>query len=398
MPVPANRTDDWAKGANNIAKPERLPEGFVRELVNLDPSEGGQLSLRANSLRVREAANMRLAVALPERVVFVDGGDLGCYSKKTASSAVLGSVNSAGEVAGVAFYGQVYLSGANDSWRTDGRTVKPWAVPAPGADLEVIDGALPAGVYKVAVTALGADGEESGAEPFILRVTGGKALRISSPDSRPLRVYVSVANGATLFSQGPLIGGAMAITQVDDHAEPLTTTGLVPLPACSLLATHRGVILGAHDCCLVFTVPMTPHLMDPVAGFFQYPEAVTVIAPTEGGVYVVADQTYFITGLETATPSQLPVLGLKAVQGSAVALPDKRVAWFTRYGLAIGDSTGAITLPNRQTYAPDLARSGASGVLENNGIPMVVTTMRGATQANNLATGDFAELETGDEY
>lgn len=37
MPVPPARTDNWAKGANNVANPERLPEGFVRHLVNLDP-------------------------------------------------------------------------------------------------------------------------------------------------------------------------------------------------------------------------------------------------------------------------------------------------------------------------------------------------------------------------
>ena len=58
------RADSWVKGANNIAKPERLPEGFVRELVNLDPAGGGQLEMRAGHARVLEAADMRLAVAL----------------------------------------------------------------------------------------------------------------------------------------------------------------------------------------------------------------------------------------------------------------------------------------------------------------------------------------------
>ena len=392
MPAPTTRTDNWAKGANNIAKPERLPAGFVRELVNLDPTEGGQLEMRASHARVLAADDMRLAVSLPGRVVYVDGGDIGCYSRQTDSAQVIGSITAGGDLSGAALFGQVYLSGTFDSLRTDGREVKPWAVPAPGFDVEVIDGALPAGIYKVAVTAFGADGEESGAEPLIVRLGEGKALRVLSSDPRSVRVYVSPANASTLYSQGPLIGGVMAITKVDDQSATLTTIGLVPMPACSILAAYHSVLVGASGRCVVFTSPMYPHLMDPVAGFFQYPEPPTVIAPTEGGVYVVADKTYFITGLDTSAPSQVAVLDLQAVPGSA-RLPDGRVAWFTRYGLAIGNAAGEVSLPNRQTYAPDLASAGAVGVLENNGIPMVVTTMHGTPSPNNLAVGDFAELE-----
>ncbi|MFI8981503.1 hypothetical protein [Ectopseudomonas khazarica] len=396
MPVPPIRTDNWAKGANNIAKPERLPAGFVRELVNLDPSEGGQLEKRVGYERIAAGENVRYAVSLTGRVVFVDGGDISCYSADSDSSQVIGSMAADGDIAGAVLNGQAYLVGAFDSLRTDGREVKPWAVPAPGFDVELIAGALPAGIYKVAVTAFGADGEESGVEPVIFRLAEGQAFRVVSDDSRPLQVYVSPANGATLYSQGPLIGGAMAISVVDDHGARLTTAGLVPLPVCSMLAAFHSLLVGACGNYVVFTAPMTPHLMDPVAGFFQYPEPPTVIAPTEGGVYVVADRTYFVTGLDTGTPSQVPVLDLQAVRGSAVRLPDKRVAWFTRYGMAIGNAAGEISLPNRQTYAPDIARSGAAGVLENNGIPMVVTTMRGEAKPNNLATGDFADLEIAD--
>lgn len=391
------RTDSWVNGANNVAKPERLPEGFVRDLVNLDPTEGGQLELRADSRRVLDAVDMRLAVALPGRVVYVDGSTIGCYSRETDSAEVIGAVAGAGELAGVAFDGQVYLSSIEDSLRTDGISVKPWAVPEPAFTLEVVAGALPAGIYKVAVTAFGDDGEESGTEPLIVRIAAGQAIRVISADSRPLRVYVSPANGSTLYSHGPLIGGAMAITQVDDHRERLETTGLVPLPACSMLAAHHSVLVGIAGNYVVFTSPMFPHLMDPVAGFFRYPEQPSLIASTEGGVYVVADKTYFITGLDADTPTQVVALELGGVKGSPATLPDGRVAWFTRYGQAIGSSTGEVSLPNRKSYAPDLAAHGSAGVVENNGNYMVVTTMRGVAKPNNLATGDFADLEVGDE-
>lgn len=388
------RTDNWAKGANNLARPERLPEGFVRSLTNLDPAAGGQLDLRAGYERIA-TGNVRLAVAMGEQVIYVADAVIGCHSINTNSARAIGSVSPNGEIAGVELNGEVFIASAADSLRTNGEWVKPWAVPAPAMRVEVIDGALPAGIYKIAVTALGADGEESGADPLIVRLVEGKALRVTSTDPRALRLYVSKENGATLYSQGPLIAGAMAVTRVADDAERLTTGGLVPLPACSMLAAYKSMILGVYDTFVLMTAPMLPHLFDPVSGFFQFPVAPSLIATTDGGVYVAAgDKTYFLTLLETATPSMRVVLEVGAVQGSAVKLPDGSAAWFTRYGLAIGGAGGEISLPNRQTYAPELAVRGASGVLEHRGNSMVITTMRGAVTANNLATGDFAELET----
>lgn len=397
MPVPPTRTDNWAKGANNIAKPERLPEGFVRHLVNLDPSAGGQLDMRAQSSKVLDAADMRLAVDMGDRIVYVDGGSLGCYTKPTNSAEVIGAIDAVGEIAGVEYEGQVYLSTVRSSLSTDGVTVKPWALPEPAFTVEVIQGDLPAGIYKFAVTAKGDDGEESGASPRMVRLLGGQAVRITSDDSRALTAYASVHDGASLFSQGPLIGGAMAITQVDDQRERLTTSNLVPMPHCSMLTTYNAQIVGVCDRLLVFSSPLYPHLMDAVGGFIQYSAKPSMIATTDGGIYVaVGDETFFVTGTDSDKPSSRMVLAVGAASTSAVRLPDGRAAWFTRYGQAIGDAAGAITLLNRDTYAPELAAIGAAGMLEHNGNSMVVTTLRGATKANNLATGDFADLEIGE--
>lgn len=389
------RTDNWAKGANNLAKPERLPEGFVRHLSNVDPMPDGQLELRAGYECVLQAADCRLGVALGERIVYVDGSDIGCYSISSDSAQVIGAISAAGEVAGVAYNGQVYLNTERESVRTDGVTVKSWAINSPGFAVERIAGSLAAGIYKVAVTALGDDDEESGCDPMIVRLAEGEALRVSSDDPRTLKAYVSAVNGASLFSQGPLIGGAMAITSVDDSRERLTTGGLMPMPFCSMLAAYNGIIVGVHGRYVLFSSPMHPHLFDPTSNFFQYSDEPSLIAATDGGLYVAAgEKTYFITQPDSGTPVQRPVFDIGAIKGSATQLPDGRAAWFTRYGLAIGGPDGVVALPNRQTYAPDLAAMGAAGVLEHNGGAMVVTTMRGVANPNNIGTGDFAYLET----
>lgn len=386
------RRDTWALGANNVAPPERLPEGFARDLVNLDPAAGA-LNLRASYSQV-VGGWIRVAVGLGDRVVLVREDHVECYWPATNSVELLGSIDSDGPVAGVAFNGYAYLSTAQSSFRTDGRDIEAWAVPSPGFWVELIDGDLPPGLYKVACTADGAVGE-SGTDSLLVSVAQGQALRVTSPESRPLRVYVSVANGSTLYSQGLLVGGARAITTIEDDTEQLVTDRLIPMPHCSFLAAYHATILGVHDRMVVFSVPHMPHLVDPLAGFVQYPEPPSMIAPTDAGVYVAAgNRTYFITDIESSTPSQRVVLEVGAVSGSAVLLPDGRAAWFTRYGQAIGDPMGNVSLPNQNTYAPDLASQGAAGVLEHQGNQMVVTTMRGNALPNGMAAGDFAELET----
>lgn len=392
------RTDNWALGANNMARPDRLPDGHVRQLINLNPNSGGQLELRAGYRKVLDATDLRLALPLSgDRVLYVDGSTLGCYHLRTASAQAVGNLASdSGPIAGAVFNGQAYLCGVQDTVRADGSSLKSWAVPAPACSVTVIEGNLPAGVYKVAATATGSDGEESGCDPVVLTLDGSQAIQVRSEDTRPLRLYASAQNGSTLYYQGPLIGGIQAITGIDDQHERLTTAGLVAFPSCTQLAAYHGVLLGVMDeCVLVFSIPLSPHLCDPIAGFFQYSAPIRLIAPTEGGVYVVADKTYFITELEGSAPSQRMVLDLDAVAGSAVALPDGRAAWFTRYGQAIGNALGEIDLPNRVTYVPDLAEQGAAGVVEQQGQCLVVTTQRGIIQPNNLSTGDYADLEVG---
>lgn len=391
------RRDNWARGANNIDPPNRLPDGFVRRLTNVDASAAGILGLRAGYKQVYSGTDVRGAWGVGKYLVFADGLQLSALDTSTDTVRSLGVLQSRAPLAGAVLNGQLYLCSLTDSLRTDGVVLHGWHVRAPGFSIEATDGALPAGVYKVALVATGADGEESGCDPKILNLPNGGGIRIATNDGRPLRLYASVANGATLFYQGLMVTTTKTLSSVDDHRERLTTDGLVGLPACSELHAYHGVLVGRDRSYVFFTSPMMPHLMDPISGFLQYGAAVDLVAPTDGGVYIAADKTYFVPGLETAQVSQREVLDFGAVAGTVTKLPDGRVAWFTAYGLAIGSPDGQVTLPNRDSYAPDVAAVGAGGLIKHAGNHMVVATMRGVTSYNNLSTGDYADLETGNE-
>ena len=395
------RRSNWSKGSNNQARATRMTVDAngvapARELRNLDVGLDGVPTLRAGYERVLAGGDVRAAFYVSGFVVVVDGLALVSYNTRTGESSAIGSLTSSAPCSGATLNGQLYLTSATDSLRTDGVTLHPWQVQQPGVSIELVSGSLPAGIYKVAATAVGASGEESGALPSIIRVPDNSGLRVSTTDARPLRLYVSSANGEAMYYQQLLLTSTL-VHSVDDASERLTTEGLTELVACDSLAAHHGVLIGRKDNCVFFSAPMQPHLMHPVRGFFQYPADVSMVAVTDGGVYVAADKTWFLTDLESDQPKQRVVADFGAVSGTPVALPDGSVAWFTRYGQAVGDSAGTINLLNRGVYAPDIADVGAAGLVEHNGHQLVVTTMRGVTSPNNLATGDYADLETGNE-
>lgn len=388
----SNKRNNWSRGANNQSEARRLPEGFARELVNVDPLPGGTLELRTGYRKLTGGDNIRAMFSRGNQLVFVDGDQLRVFDTGTNSPHTLATVAGAGPVAGTVHNDQLYLSTPTDSVRYDG-AVKQWAVPEPVVNVTLVPGYLPAGVYKVGVTALGDDAVESGCNSYILTLDGTKAIQVTSADSRPLRLYCSVANGATLFYQG----GLQTIVQVDDSRETLTTDGMWAFPAVERLVSCNAMLVGSVGRYVYVSDPFHPHLWQPDRGFFQFPAPVTVLAATNGGVYVAADKTYFLSRLDTEEPQQRTVLEFGAVEGTGVKLNDTSVSWFTVYGQANGGPDGNVSLPNSGVFAPSTTSLGAAGLLDHNGVQSVVTTMHGQERANRMAAGDYYRARILDE-
>lgn len=134
--------------------------------------------------------------------------------------------------------------------------------------------------------------------------------------------------------------------------------------------------------------------MNKAYGFVQYGAPVDMVAVTDGGIYVAAGQkTYFLSAPGTADISQRTVLEVGAVPGSGVTLPSGLATWMTRYGQAMGDIGGSVQLPQRDRHAPILASEASAGLVEANGLQMLVTTMRGATGPNSLGVEDSFDME-----
>ena len=380
---------DQFTGSNNIAKPERLPEGAVVDAVNMDFTVGGKAELRTGFSKVRDCSNARAIFDMGSNgLALVDGEDL-IRVDQSGSETFIAKL-SAGHVAATLHNNLLYLNTAIESIVV-GETVEQWSVEPPAFDVALTSGSMAPGLYKVAVTKL-ADGKESGCIPATISVGAGQAISVTTYSAGNCRLYSSVANGQTLYYQGTATIQNKISAPVDD-TERLETAMLSSLPFCNMLTSHNAMIVGARGRFLYHTRPMTPHLHNPESDYIQYANDITLIASVTGGVYVCADKTYFVSGLGSQEVNQRLVHEFGAITGTAVKLPSGAVTWFSKYGQVIAGPDGAVELVNKASYSPDTAKDGAAGLLEHNGNQMIVTTMRGEPAGSSLRSTDHWDIE-----
>lgn len=391
------RTDNWAGGINNLAQIDRLPEGQVRDLVNLDPVGGGGLQLRAAQFRIHPCNAVHGAVAYSGGFLVADGPELIQFSFADNTPRVLASIAGTGGLCGAELNGDTFLCTANDSIRVRDGRAGPWGLSEIHPRVTVVPGSMPAGVYRVAVTAIDEFGSASGAAPMIVTLAQPGAIELLwSPPVGAIecQVYASAADGETLYRQASGAMSGFTVSSITDSSDRMTTANLVRPPVATQVYAYKGRLVLVVGSTIWITEPYAPHLCSMTCGFVQYGSPVDMVAVTDGGIYVSAGQkTYFLTGVGTDGQSQRAVLEFGAVRGSGMTLPDGRAAWMTRYGQAFGEASGAASLPQRPSFAPSLASDASVGIVENNGVQMLVTTMKGTTGPNTLGVGDSFDLE-----
>lgn len=397
------KLNDFSRGANNRFSNDRLPGGFFREAVNLNPLNGGRVALRAGYQQRYSGTAVRGLLALGERLLIADGAALVEFDLSTNASGTLRTIDAAGVFAGCVHNNELFFCAGGESLRyTPAQGVRMWGVPTVTAQPPVTadaGGALQAGAYKFAATFLSAAGEEGGTvRSNVVLVDAAQKLEFdlpAPPAGGRVRLYMGFVNSTELYLQGDRASaGTLEVTSVVDDTPTLETQfAQPPIGGAGLVASHRGVILAATNNTLWITHPLRPYLVYPARGFFQYAAPISVVQPVDGGVYVVADKTYWLTDVETTQPAQRELHPGGAAHGSGVKLPDGSACWFGPDGLVVGSPTGQLEFKTRDNYVPMIASQAASGVVERDGNQMVVTTMRGLPKSNPLTIGDYVDAE-----
>lgn len=394
--MPSNSA--WSGGINNRANFREMPDGFVRDLLNLDPLVGGVLGLRAGYERRHAATNARGALSVGSKILFADGASLICFDTATNSSHVLAQIANGGRLAGAVLNEELFFCTATETLRFDGSTLRAWGVPTVTTQPvpSITYGGMPAGTYQAAMTLVNAKGEEGGSvNPVQFDVPDNSGLYFPAPTipaGYTCRLYVSANSGETLYQQYEGAGEVFVTTVRDDGARLETLNFREPVGGDQLAALGSSLLI-ADGQTLWHTLPMSPHLLDKATSFFQYPSPISVVLQVDGGVFVCADKTYFLQAPGSSEVVQRMVLDHGAVAGTGSILPDGRATWMTQYGLAVGALDGSVTLLSQNNFVPQQASAGASGVIDHNGNQLVVTNFTGQRGPNPLAASDYYEAE-----
>jgi len=236
---------------------------------------------------------------------------------------------------------------------------------------------------------------------FALYCEAGSVYRLDVPDvGAPQRAEIATGfgylgylrytevNEAVYFTDGiltgsyhPYIGPTPAWTSATDKT--VGDQALAPMPAGSNIAHHGGRLLVAVGSALIYSEPFTPHLRDPSRGYELFPSAIKCIAAVEGGVFVVADKTYFIAG-------GFPAQGVRAVlpyggpEQQAGYRDDGGAHWMSARGVVSCTAGGELSNLQEAHVAISVEGSAATLMRESDGMHSIVAAL---TEQGNLGAG-----------
>ena len=158
---------------------------------------------------------------------------------------------------------------------------------------------------------------------------------------------------------------------------------LAPMSAGSNIAYHGGRLLVAVGSALIYSEPFQPSLRDSARGYELFPAAIKCIAAVEGGVFVVADKTYFIAGGFPAQ-SVRAVLPYGGPEQQAGYRDDGGAHWMSARGIVSCTAGGELSNLQEAHVAISVEGSAATLMRESDGMRSIVAAL---TEQGNLGAG-----------
>lgn len=264
-------------------------------------------------------------------------------------------------------------------------------------------GSLPAGRYSVCFTYRDADGREGGSTtPEQIEVAANGVVHCANlPAAFPsgvtdLVIYLSATNDATPLRAAVLTTAATThdITGLPALGGRCQTLLLMPMPAGDIVRFHNGRLLVASGRYLYISEPYALGLFNPTRGYYPFTAELNLVEPLGTGVWVGADQTWWLAGDIAAAPLGAPVLPYGAIARTASRLPDATsVTWMTSRGAVLGDATGQASNLQEANVAINPAAMGASLQRERDGMKQMVSSLFGA-ETTRVAASSYMTAET----
>lgn len=412
-PYAGGRIAGWLGGVDNRQPDYALPPDTLRDAVNVDVLASGKI-------RRRKGIVQRLAEA-GAHSLHSDGNYIYWATASTLKRAKPGfstpvtlrtDTRLAAPISYVTVNGTTYFSNENvNGVLTSLGTYAPWGIEPPVAPPYATAATAPTHVappagfqtelkFKITCTFVTATGEESGA-PLGTTVTvddtyqGINLSAIPQPtDSRVVyvRIYASGMYGDTFYRQMDVPVGVTATTIGTPSVakgQALRSQFCAPPLAGQLIEHLRGRMYVAVGDTIWFTEPFAYGLVDMRKNYIQFPERVTLLIAVLDGLYVCADQTYFISQPGEPEMALTPILPYKAIERAAMHIPNSQdVIWLSDRGFVVGKAGGQSANQTETKVAVERYGSGCIGVIERDGDRRFVAIMRDGMDSP-LAAKDF---------
>jgi len=399
----------WPLGMDNVHGENEIPDGALRNAVNVDILDSGKVRQRQGHVLKLAATSAHSLWSDDDNAYFVEGNQLKRLNPNHTAT-VIGTVNTGlNHLSFQKINNEIYFSSKTARGKLSNGVLKQWGVEVPTTPpaLTLYTGTLGKGTYFAAVTFVADDGRESGTSvhsSITLDDVGGIAIiALPVPTDSSIhkkRIYLSTPNGELLYLAKEVDAATqfVNITTLELRQE-CRTHHLSPPPFSKALtyANGRAFMVDAIDPTIVwFTEPLSYEHVDKRKNYYRFDAPVTLIAGTSSGsgLYVCAESTYFFANAGTlGQDSKVLVLGFGAFAESLSIIPTtKEPIWMTERGAVIGKEQGAAQLLAAGRLEPGEMINVATMVREHDSIKQFVV-VGNKTDATTAEAGSYAEAE-----
>ncbi len=372
---------------------------YLRNAVNVDLTNSGTLQRRKGTTLAQAGSDCHSLWAEGVDALYVDGSTLYSYPRTIVREGLTRGMHCSYTHAPM---GEIYWSNGVVLERIVGGASEPASLPVPNPQPSVVatgGGALKAGYYQVAITAVSASGEESGATwPVQVKVPDSGRIEVTNLPGSRVNIYVSPQNSEVLLFAAQTTAASYIFPLLGTLGQQCTTLGLREMPPGQHVRWFNQRLLVASGNILYYGEPASNALYNPMKGYIPFPARISVVEPCQNGVYVVADQTYWLAGTDVSTAEVVPALPYGAVEGTGGRTPNtNEVWWFSHRGAVMGDESGKVKNLQEENVAVDPAQVGASLYREQDGMRQLVSSVRGGdttiAKAGSFATAEIIRKE-----
>lgn len=391
-------------GINTRAIETALPEGAVRDAVNVDFTADGRAVFAAGGYVVVAGSpgghSLWSDRAMCYALYVSDAGSLLGVSAD-GTTLELTAVSSHLPMSYAFFNECAYYANGAEMGRIDSLVARSWGIdPPPAPPVSVIaDGGMPAGRYLVAISALYDGGEESAPSPpqtVVLTAAGGIAVSLpTSPSISHIVIYCSsttAANGEELFYHGVVTNGTAEYRIIAGPAGPhLRSRSAGRMPCGRIIAPFKRRMLAAIGNVLYFSEAEQVSRCDRARNWLQFNSPITCIAPVDDGCYVGTETAmHWCAGTDPTDWTRVVArpFGV-AFQPFVTSLPHDAftaegtaqgpaVAWFSDDGgLCVGRNGGNVQAVTHGRVGMAPHRSAALFYRETGGVRHIISILKG---------------------